>query len=754
MRKRDHSLLANGASLLVCGLLAGLVVAAAAFPAVAMGGLAAKAGADTFDSLPTDLDVLPAPQISEVYASDGKTLLTYLYDENRHDVPISEVAPIMRDALVASEDIRFYDHNGVDFKGVARAFVANQQSDGVAQGASTLTMQYVRQVIGYTAKTPQQVLAATEKTPARKLAEIKRALALEKKLNKEQILERYLNIASFGHNAYGIYAASQVYFGKPPSELKLEEAALLAGLVQAPSAYDPADEKKRPKALERRVYVLNQLVKLGKITQQQADEAQKIELNIKGERTPEGCGEVQRTDLGAGFFCDYMIRWWNEQEAFGADRYERENRLRSRGYKIVTTLDIQTQAGAKRNIEQYMGKRDPSEALMLAATEPGTGKVRMLAANRNYSNDQSGNGINTEPTKKARGVKGNYPNTTVPLLSGGADIQGYQVGSVFKIFTLVTALKQGIQLDYEADTPSPVTTKYILERGSPAACPGTVYYCPKNSGGNGQGIKNMWTAFGSSTNTFFVPLQEKVGADKVVETAKSMGIRFHSDEDRGFGDNPKSAVQWGAFTLGVSIQTPLEMANAYATLAADGKYCTPTPIEEITEISGGAKVEGGAAKCEQVMSEDVARAATDAARCPVGDKSQWDRCAGGTATGMKGQFLSSWPIAGKTGTTDSEKSATFEVFTKQLSVFGVITDPDYPRTPKVFKHDQVNPAVAATLRDGMQGKPAIQFGKPSSGLSFGAPKAPRPAPSAGGTPGGRPPGGGCRPGQPNCRPGG
>ncbi|WP_203905597.1 transglycosylase domain-containing protein, partial [Virgisporangium aliadipatigenens] len=165
LRNSDRSLLSNAASLLVCGLLAGLVVAAAAFPAVAMGGLAARAGAETFDSLPTDLDVLPAPQISEVYASDGKTLLAYLYDENRHDVPISEVAPIMREALVASEDARFYDHNGVDMKGVARAFVANQQSDGVAQGASTLTMQYVRQVIAYTAKTPQQVLAATEKTP-------------------------------------------------------------------------------------------------------------------------------------------------------------------------------------------------------------------------------------------------------------------------------------------------------------------------------------------------------------------------------------------------------------------------------------------------------------------------------------------------------------------------------------------------------------------------------------------------------------
>jgi membrane peptidoglycan carboxypeptidase len=251
MRKRDHSLLTNGASLLVCGLLAGLVVAAAAFPAVAMGGLAAKAGADTFDALPTDVEVLPAPEITEVYASDGTTLLAYLFDENRRNVPIAEVAPIMQQALVASEDSRFYEHNGVDMKGVARAFVNNQQG-GDTQGASTLTMQYVRQVISYSAKTPQQVIAATEDTAPRKLAEIKRALAIEKKLTKEQILERYLNIASFGNGAFGIFAASQVYFGKPPSELTLGEAALIAGVVKGPGIFDPADPKKLPVTVERR----------------------------------------------------------------------------------------------------------------------------------------------------------------------------------------------------------------------------------------------------------------------------------------------------------------------------------------------------------------------------------------------------------------------------------------------------------------------------------------------------------------------
>src|SRR5262249_31732486 len=185
MRKRDHGVLTNAASLLICGLLAGIVVAAAAFPIVAMTGLAAKASSDAFDNLPTQLLELPPPQISYVYANDGKTLLAMLYDENRRDVHLQEVAPVMVQAIVAAEDSRFYIHHGVDMKGVARAVVANRNSDGqVSQGASTLTMQYVRQALAYSARSNEEIVAATEQTPARKLREMKFALAIEKKYNK------------------------------------------------------------------------------------------------------------------------------------------------------------------------------------------------------------------------------------------------------------------------------------------------------------------------------------------------------------------------------------------------------------------------------------------------------------------------------------------------------------------------------------------------------------------------------------------
>jgi membrane peptidoglycan carboxypeptidase len=718
MRKRDRSLLANAASLLVCGLLAGLVVAAAAFPAVAMGGLAAKAGADTFDSLPSDLNVLPAPQMSYVYANDGTTLLAYLYDENRLDVKFDDVPDVMRRAIVASEDARFYKHNGVDMKGVARAFVANQQASGVAQGASTLTMQYVRQVISYTARTPQQVIDATEDTPGRKAKEIKLALALEKRFSKQEILIRYLNIAAFGHQAYGIYAASQVYFGKPPSELKLPEAALLAGLVQAPSSYDPADPEKKPAALERRKYVLSQMVKMGDISQAQSDEAQTVELKIVGKHTPQGCTEVQRPDLNAGFFCDYLVRWWDANPAFGKDTFERENRLRSAGYKIITSLDINTQAGAMRNINEAMNssKLPGYDALMLAGVEPGTGRVQTLAVNRAFSNDQSHNGLNTEPAKRAKGLKGNYPNTTVPLLSGGGDVIGYQAGSTFKIFTIVAALENGLPLDYTIETTSPYKSKYPAGANEPSRCADGPYYCPKNANpGYMNGSRNMWSGLGRSVNTYFVPLQEAVGADKVVEVAKRLGLQFHDENDEKFADSAKHGAG-GPFTLGVTSQTPLEMANAWATLAADGMYCKPTPVLSILDAKG-QKVPGAEPDCKQVVNPDVARGAIDAGRCPIGDQSAFGRCDGATAQGMHG--IVGRPVSGKTGTTEDGKAAAMIMTTKQLTIAGTITDPDWTQTGQEFTHDQVNPTVAKTLRDGMAGKPAVNFTPPSRLIAFG-----------------------------------
>ena len=704
-RRRDHNIFANAATLVICGLLTGLVGAAAAFPAAAMSGLTIKAGDHAFAALPSELKDFSSPQISRVYASDGKTQIAVMYDEFRSDVPLSQISVNVQNAIVAAEDRNFYKHNGVDLKGTVRALVSDS-SGGSKQGASTLTMQFVRLAREYSATDPRDVVAASQDTPKRKITEMKFALQLDKELSKKQILERYLNIAPFGNGAYGIYAASQIYFQKSPKNLDIAQAALLAGMVKAPSSFNPTTSSGYPQAVGRRKYVLDSMVTTGAITPAQEQVALKEKVPQHVRKTGNGCVSVSRNEWG--FFCDYFTRWWQSQQAFGATTYDRAQRLKDGGYRIVTTMDVQATAAARKRISEQIGTGN-KDALMLAAVQPGTGQVLALTANRTYNLDDSKNHLSSDPHKAALGLKGTYPNTTNPIISGGGDVDGYQAGSTFKMFTMVTALKQGIPLTKTIKAEVAAKTHYIVEPNSPAACPGTHFYCPGNAGESEAGTYNMWSAFGHSVNTYFVPLEEQVGAQNVVKTAEDFGIQFRASNDALLAQ-PGNAEQWGAFTLGVSESTPLDLANAYATLAGDGKYCAPTPVKQILDRDR-APIAVGSSHCTQVVSTEVARQALDAARCPVGDSAQTGSCGGG-GTAPQAHNAVNRPVFGKTGTTDSSKTAALILGTTSIVVAGYLADTDWPGTSQHMDHATVNPAVWNTVADYMQDRPGEQFPSP------------------------------------------
>ena len=674
VRLRDRNLVNNAASLLICGLLAGLVVAAAAFPALAVTGLAAKAGADSFQVLPGDLEVVPPPQASYLYAADGKTRITGFYEENRQNVPLKDMAPVMRRAIVAAEDTRFYDHHGVDLKGVMRALVANSGAGEVKQGASTLTMQYVRQALTYAAKTPAERRAVTADTSARKLKEIRYAIALEKRLSKDQILENYLNIAYFGHKAYGIYAASYAYFDKSPKDLTLEEAAMLAAEVRAPSVYDPSskDPKERQAILERRDWVIKRMVDLKFVDKDDAKKAQAKKITLKPKIPPNSCLDVPPNHKDWGFYCAYFVEWWKQQKAFGANRTDREANLKSGGYKIITSLDPKLQSDAMNNILGKESARSPY-AFGGVFVEPGTGRIKAMAVNRYYSNDTRNNGPHSDPA--FRGKKGNYPNTLNPILGGG-DEQGYQAGSTFKMFTMLAALEQGMPLSTEFQSPDRYRSQYYGSPGERSTCTvnGEPRWCPKNADKSMAGLRNMWSGFGRSVNTYFVQLEEAVGAENAIKMAGTLGLTWQGD-DLDHATKPERAKSWGTFTLGTANTTPVEMAEAYATLAADGKYCQPLPVSKIYNHDG-KEVEGAEPQCKQVISPDIARAATDAARCPVGDPAQKGDCGGGATAASVGRNVTQ-PVAGKTGTTENNHSAWFVGYTPKLAGAMFMADPDY-----------------------------------------------------------------------------
>lgn len=611
-------------------VLTGVVAALMAVPFVGGLGVLTKSAIQNFEALPASLDTPPLPQRTVILASDGSTLAT-LYYQNRVEVPLGDIAPVMRQAIVAVEDSRFLQHRGFDFRGGMRALASNTSSGGVQEGASTLTMQYIKNVLVTEASNGAELEAARGRSATRKLREVRLALALEKRYSKAEILQRYLNIAYFGSGAYGVEAASRRYFSKPASALTLSEAATLAGIVQQPTAFDPLRNPEL--SAKRRNVVLRRMAEQGYITATQAEQASLTPMSsvLAPSRVTNGC-----TTSYAPFFCDYVLHMIRTDPTFGDTPEAREAFLKRGGYTIRTTLDAKAQQAAFTAVTSKIPIEDESKrAAAITMIQPGTGNVLAMTQNRLWGT--SGPGRTTY-------------NYNVDRAAGGTI--GMQAGSTFKIFTLAAALEAGISPNEYISSPSPNTFENFVN------CETGVPYGPitvRNS--TGAGTFDMARATAYSINTYFMALEERTGLCRPPEIAESMGVRLGSGEP---------LLRVPSFTLGTMEVTPLQVANAYATFANHGSYCTPRVLLDIRDRDGHA-VPVPPVNCTQVITRDVADSVT-ALLTGVID---------GYIGGRTGQAMSlaDRPAAGKTGTTNESAAVWFAGYTPDIAAAVWVGDP-------------------------------------------------------------------------------
>ena len=614
------SALARLAAALVLSLLAGVLLAGLAFPVIGGAGLAAKAGADTFLALPADLKTPQLPQRSVILDKNGGVIAS-LFLENRVPVQLKDVPVSAQQALIAIEDSRFYDHNGIDVKGTARALASNSSSGSVQQGGSTLTQQYVKNTLIEAARNRTGQDAARERSVRRKLQEARYALALEHTLTKQQILEGYFNIAYYGNGVYGIGTAASHYFGSSVRNLDLARGALLAGIVQNPGRFDPVANPRA--AVTRRNIVLGRMAQLGYITPAQQAQSAKEGLHLNVTTVASGC---EAPGVQAPFFCDYVRRYLEDGPAgavLGATRQERQQALLAGGLTIRTSLDPAVQAAAQQAVDAQLPARDPFQAAAVVDTvEPGTGAVKAMAVDRGYGTGRF--------------------QTKVNLAIGGS--LGFQGGSTFKAFVLARALQLGIPTSLTLNAPNPYCPKAFtyLADGK----------CPSNSEPTEAGVFDMAKATAESVNTWFIQLEERTGLETPPALAESLGLRVVNGtfEGRAFGRFP-------SFVLGGEGVSPLAMAAAYAAFASRGLYCPPQPVSSIS-VPGGKQLDLPGPGCSQALEQGVADTVTSLLRGVI-DGPDAFRTGLGASIGR--------PAAGKTGTTTSSTAAWFVGYTPQLA---------------------------------------------------------------------------------------
>jgi membrane peptidoglycan carboxypeptidase len=669
-------------AIIVLSAISGLLVAVLAVPVIGSIGIAAKGSADFFDNLPTQLVVPPLPQRSVILDRYGHPIATLHGPEDRVSVSFTDIAPQMRNAIVGIEDRRFYQHHGVDYKGLIRAALTNQENGSVTQGGSTLTQQYVKNVLLEEATTPAEKKAATDRSVQRKLREARYALALERKLSKDQILTNYLNIANFGDGAYGVETAAEHYFGIHAKQLNVVQAATLAGIVNAPTEYDP---KLHPQAsLKRRNVVIDSMVTSKYLTKVQAKYAKTFPLGIV--KTPPAAADACTAAGTAAYFCDYVRSTLLNDPKFGATSADRSRRLFEGGLTIKTSFDPQVQEAAQQAVDTIVptgGRIATADVVM----KPGTGEVLAMAINRTYGDTTDHLPVFNEDPKTGKITES---KDQVHTKFNYATADAFQAGSTFKLFTLAAALEKGLSTATTFNSPACIYlanfpygnplnpgANCVSDTPSVIAPPGVGY---SNAGDSEACTCNMINATSGSVNTYFVQLEKKVGVPAVRDMAIKLGVQSPSMV------GPNALV--GSLTLGSREVSPLDMATAYATVAAQGLRCYPKPVLSMS-VGGKPVAYTGPPKCQQVLSQGIANTITSMLEGVI---------TGGTASanGPIGR-----PAAGKTGTTDQHYDAWFDGYIPQLAAAVWVGDGRNPTLYPMEYAGYVAPGqTVSTIPDG------------------------------------------------------